>query len=211
MLTCFIKNNFHERGKSTAVYSILAVPLIYVLYSIYSFVRVFRHSQVKAGSKVKTLVIKYMIYSFLYIIFYLPPILLYFMSANQQITKGTTNSWFSFFSSLSTISINLALCVFRIIEGYVKCDWKVFLVNKSLDETIITDSEDQDEVYFDNGRLSREGKKDSVLEFSAPGSSISKRSSKRKVSYIKLISMEFVKGVSKYFNTNFILLFYLII
>jgi hypothetical protein len=142
MLTCFINNSFNDPNKNIAVYSILILPTVYVFYSIYSFVNVFKHRKVKNDSDFKMAVVKYMIYAILYIVFYFPSIILYVISINSDILVNSFLSWFSWFCSLATISINLALCLFRIIEGYVKCHWKALVFHKDLDQSLMTDPHD---------------------------------------------------------------------
>lgn len=138
MLTCFINNNFNDPTKKVAVYSILILPTVYVVYSIYSFVNVFKHRKVKNDYDFKIAVVKYMIYALLYIVFYFPSIILYVISINSDINEYWFLRWFSWVCSLATISINLALCLFRIIEGYVKCHWKALVFHQDLDQSLMT-------------------------------------------------------------------------
>lgn len=187
MLTCFIRNNFRETSKDIAVYSILLFPLIYVIFSVITFIRVFRHRHVSGDSDLKNAVVKYLIYSLLYIIFYFPSILLYILSINQNIPRETFLSWFSYFCSLATISINTALSLFRILEGYVKCNWKAILVHQKLDESLITDSQEE-EIINDIVVPVNDSAKDSLMR--------SASMKLRRGTSWKKISVEMIKGVS---------------
>ena len=188
MLTCFIRNNFRETSKDIAVYSILLFPMVYVLYSIVTFIRVFRHRHVAGDSELKTAVVKYLIYSLLYIVFYFPSILLYVLSINQNIPKETFLSWFSYFCSLATISINSALCLFRILEGYVKCHWKALFVHQRLDESLMTEGPEE-EIINDLKLPINDSIKDS-LTMRTQSMRVRKQTS------WKRISCEIIKGVS---------------
>jgi hypothetical protein len=191
MLTCFIRNNFRETSKDIAVYSILLFPLIYVIFSIYTFIRVFRHRHVSGDSELKSAVVKYLIYSLLYIVFYFPSIILYLLSINQNIPKETFLSWFSYFCSLATISINTALCLFRILEGYVKCHWKALFVHQKLDESLM--SEAQEEEIINEVKI--------PINDSNAGALIRSGSMRiRKLTSWKRISVEIIKGVSLFLN-----------
>jgi len=204
MLTCFIKNNFRDPTKDIAVYSILAMPSIYLVYSIYSFVRIFGQRKVKADYEVKWAVIKYMLYSLFYIIFYFPSIVLYVLSINRDIERASFLSWFSYFCSLATISINLALCIFRILEGYVKCHWKALLVNSDLDQSLMT----EDSEYFNEDNKSNPELKIPINE-SNPNLERNNSENKtplfrsgsnrfRKNTSWKRLSVEITKGVKLY-------------
>lgn len=157
MLTCYIKNNFHETGKDISVFSILITPIVYIVYSIFTFITVFKRRKVQTDRQMKNAIFKYLIYASMYIFFYFPSIILYIVTINHSIQSNTFFSWFSYYCSLATISINLVLCIFRILEGYVKCDWKAFIMNQSLDETLVTenndiinDEENPAEKFYDN-------------------------------------------------------------
>jgi hypothetical protein len=190
MLTCFIKNNFNNPNKDVAVYSILPLPLLYIFYAIYAFVQIFRRRKVQTDREFRVAVLKYLIYSLLYMIFYYPTILFFVISVNAEIELNTGLSWYSYFCSLSTISINLVLCLYRILEGYVKCDWKAMMVHQDLDESLMT--EDSFENYPINDR------KITVASTNTKGISYEKSSSKKKItlnSSWKKVSTEMIKGV----------------
>jgi len=162
MLTCFIKNDFTNPGKEVALYSLLLVPLLYVIYAFYAFVIIFKKRKVAADKEFKIAILKYLLYSILYILFYFPTIILYVFSIGQNISPSTTLSYFSYFCTLSTISINLVLCLFRIMEGYVKCHWKALFINQILDDSLLSD--DQSEYNPDTRKSSMvdEGKETSI-------------------------------------------------
>jgi hypothetical protein len=60
----------------------------------------------------------YLFYSIIYFVFYLPPVILYLISANEHIEKGSNNAWFSFVSAICTVLVNLFLTIWRFIQGY---------------------------------------------------------------------------------------------
>jgi hypothetical protein len=120
MLTCFIKNDFIDPSKDMAVYALLTIPLCFVIYSFYAFVKIFQKRKVQTDRDFKVAILKYLMYSILYILFYFPTIILYVVSINQRTPEGTALSQFSYYCTISTISVNLALCLFRIFEGYVE-------------------------------------------------------------------------------------------
>lgn len=118
MLTCFIRNNFPDHEKGYSVYFVLAIPVIYICYSVISFIRVFLNTKVNRKSPFHRVIVGYFIYSIIYFVFYLPPVILYIISANIKIERDSFISWFSFFSAICTVSINLALSLLRLIQGY---------------------------------------------------------------------------------------------
>jgi len=140
MLTCFIRNKFENNDKLVSIYGILIAPIFYLIYSIYTFVKIFRHRQVKADSELKIAVVKYLIYSLLYIVFYFPSIVLLIITINYDLVEGGWLRWFSYFCCIANVSVNLVLCLYRIGEGYVKCHWKAFFVNADLHESFVTES-----------------------------------------------------------------------
>jgi hypothetical protein len=187
MLTCFIKSDFNNPGKQVAVYSLLLIPLFYVIYAFYAFIIILRRRNVQTDREFKIAIIKYLLYSILYVLFYFPSIILYIFSIGQNILPGTFLSYFSYFCTLSTISINLFLCLFRIFEGYVKCHWKALFVNHNLDDSLI--SEDPSE-YTPGTR------KNSVVD-ERRESSIN-ITPKRNLSLWKKVESDMIKGVKLY-------------
>ena len=138
MLTCFIRNNFIEDydhiNKQYAIYCILAIPIIYVIYTFIKFVKVCTHNKLKPNSDMMKFVKKYILYSFLYIVFYAPPIVLYIVTTNKTITKGHPLGWFSFSSVWCTILFNFVLCFLRIFMGYQNFSWKAIIPCLDIDE-----------------------------------------------------------------------------
>jgi hypothetical protein len=149
MLTCFIRNNFDDdSSKFFALYTILLVPCVYLIYSLYAFIRVFQKRKVKTDKEFKLAIIKYLIYSALYIIFYFPTIILYFLTINKDIYEKTNLSYFSYFCAIANISVNLVLCVFKILEGYVKFEWNP--IKNLLEDSIFTNSDSKDPLINSN-------------------------------------------------------------
>lgn len=209
-----MRNSFPNENKSISVYSILAVPSIYLVYAIYSFVKVFRQRKVQVHYEFRLAVIKYLIYSLLYIIFYFPSIILFLITVNKEIKEGTFVSWFSYYCSLAYISINLVLCVFRIGEGYVKCNWKAFFVHQELDESLMT--EGGNEVPLDNDMVSsshtsNKGDKapDYKIQINNDNSKVSSKNirsySTKRLTAWKKISLDIMQGYIKNFFVGLIL------
>jgi hypothetical protein len=140
MLTCFIQNDFEQINQELAVYSILIIPLIFLIYAVYAFIKVFRIKKVKFNKDIQIKMVRYVIYSGLYILFYFPTIILYFVTINQTtFEKYTFNSWFAYLCTLFNIMINLFLSIFRICEGYVQFPKKLllcFFINPNVYEDV---------------------------------------------------------------------------
>jgi hypothetical protein len=149
MLTCFIRNDFDD-GKFLSVYSILIFPVVFVSYSIYAFIRVFKLRKVRYNHEFKIAIIKYLIYSALYLAFYSPTVILYIVTINQAVyIKYTFFSWFSYLCALSNLLVNLILSIYRIIEGYVKFDIKNFFVKSDTLESECSSQIDQEAVLIE--------------------------------------------------------------
>ena len=183
MLTCFIKNDFNNPGKEVALYSLLLIPLLYVMYAFYAFVIIFKRRKVAADNEFKIAIFKYLLYSILYILFYFPTIILYVLSIGKNLSPGTPLSYFSYFCTLSTISINLVLCLFRIMEGYVKCHWKALFVNQNLDDSLLSDQSE----YNPDTRKSSFVDERKETSINIPP--------KRKLSLWKKLESDMIKGV----------------
>jgi hypothetical protein len=189
MLTCYIRNDFKEWKKDVPVYCILLIPVLYVIYSIYAFISILTKRNVKTNKSFKMAVIKYLIYSALYIIFYFPTIILYLVSVDQTIFQKTFLSNFSYICSLGNITINLALCMYRIFEGYVKCDWKVFLFSDDLEVTGTSSSQSQAEYLIPRNSIMLD------TNYQPPVRKRSRKASNRKGSEWGKIGQEMIKGV----------------
>jgi hypothetical protein len=195
MLTCFIRNNFNnDTGKNIGVYTISLVPLLYLGYCFYAFVIVFKKRKVQNDPEFKLAVIKYLLYSTLYILFYFPTIILNLVTINVNIQEETPLSYFSYLCSIANISINLALCGFRIVEGYVKFDWKLFLFRNDLDETLLSQ---------DNELLPAE-RRDTINTIKSKSRSYSGVRNQRGKTWGKL-SAEIIKGFMRNFFIGLIL------
>jgi len=118
MLTCYVRNNFPNGAKSFSVLFVLFIPVLYILFSLVAFFRIFLNSKVSRSTPFHKTLMGYLFYSIIYFVCYLPPVILYLKSANEHIKKGSTNAWFSFFSALCTVLVNLFLTIWRLIQGY---------------------------------------------------------------------------------------------
>lgn len=96
MLTCFIRHDISNPGQYISMSSLLVVPLGYLGYYIYAFVMIFKKYKVQTNKEFKQLIIKYLIYSLTYMIFYFPIVLLYFLTMNKNITDTPTLRWFAY-------------------------------------------------------------------------------------------------------------------
>ena len=120
MFTCYIRNDWGETSKVMSVYSILLIPIVFLIYAIFIFVKILRHKRVKYNKELQNKMIMYIIYSLLYLIFYSPTVVLYFITINEnQYEKYTFLSWYTYICTMLNISVNLLLSVFRISEGYL--------------------------------------------------------------------------------------------
>src|SRR5574343_69931 len=96
MLTCFIRHDIMNPGHYISMSSLLVVPVFYLGYYIYAFVLILKKYKVQTNKEFKHLIIKYLIYSLTYMIFYFPIILLYFMTINRDITDTPILRWFAY-------------------------------------------------------------------------------------------------------------------
>ncbi len=143
MLTCFIRNQYedNEWGKIITLWCLLILPILCFGFSIYAFIKIFRRRKIQENKEFRLVMIKYLIYSALFIVFYFPTPVLYTTSVNGNIQEKSHRSWFAFviivynikFCVLGNVTINVVLSLFRIIEGYVRFDWKAFCFHKDLD------------------------------------------------------------------------------
>lgn len=104
MLTCFIRHEIKDPGQYISMFSLLIVPVVYLIYYIYAFVSIFRKYLVQSNKEFKILIIKYLFYSLVYVVFYFPIFLLYNLSLNIQISKNTNMSWFSYVKKTKIIN-----------------------------------------------------------------------------------------------------------
>lgn len=96
MLTCFIRHNIQKPGQYFSMSTLLIVPVVYLGYYIYAFVVIFRKYKVQANKEFKILIVKYLIYSLIYILFYFPIILLYLLTMNKDISTEYDLRWFAY-------------------------------------------------------------------------------------------------------------------
>jgi len=57
---------------------------------------IFKKNKIQENRDFKLVMIKFLIYSGLFILFYLPTPILYLATINKNITKGSSAAWFSF-------------------------------------------------------------------------------------------------------------------
>jgi hypothetical protein len=120
MLTCYIRNDWSETSKIMSVYSILLIPITFLCYAICIFVKILKHKRVKYNKDLQFKMIRYLIYSLIYLVFYSPSIVLYILTINQEkYEKNTFLSWYIYICTILNISVNLILSLFRIFEGYL--------------------------------------------------------------------------------------------
>ena len=96
MLTCFIRQKINEPGQYFSMSSLLLVPFAYLGYYIYAFIIIFKKYKVQQNKEFKVLIIKYLIYSLIYMIFYFPIILLYLLTINRSIKESPALRWFAY-------------------------------------------------------------------------------------------------------------------
>jgi hypothetical protein len=156
MLTCYIRNDFDDENV-VSLYSILILPVTFVMYSIYAFIQVFKLRKVRYNKDFKNAIIKYLIYSALFLFFYTPTIILYVASINKAVyIKYTFFSWFSYLCSLANILVNLVLSIFRILEGYVKFEINFLCPKKdNLEESFMTEADQENNLLESDGEGSR--------------------------------------------------------
>ena len=130
MLTCNI-NNFSttdKRGEvhdSVKVFSILILPLFYIISTIYLFIKLYKSRAAIKINESKEEIYKFLAYAFIYALFYFPTILLYIITINEEMTASSFYSWFGYYCFIFNISLNLVLSIIRIFQGHVKISIKI--------------------------------------------------------------------------------------
>ncbi len=120
MFTCYIRNDWIDSTKVLSVYSILLIPVSFLIYAIYIFVKILKHRRVKCNQELQNKMVMYLIYSLIYLVFYSPTTVLYILTINEsKYDKYTPLSWYTYVCTIMNISVNLILSLFRIFEGYL--------------------------------------------------------------------------------------------
>ena len=117
MLTCYIKNDFES--DNVKMYSILILPLFYIINTIFLFVKLYNTRAAIKISESRNEILKFLTYSLFYAVFYFPTIILYIITIGKTVISPTNISWFAYFCYISNISMNLGLSVLRIFQGHV--------------------------------------------------------------------------------------------
>lgn len=128
MLTCYIKNysTIQQTNDTTdliKIYSILIMPLFYIVSTIYLFVRLYKSRLAIKKHEFRREIYKFLAYAFIYAIFYFPTILLYIITINKQIERSTVYSWFSYFCFHANLALNAILSIFRIFQGHTSINF----------------------------------------------------------------------------------------
>ena len=116
---------FDYKEMTTLVISVLFnifFPLGVIIYFIYISNLLLKSRGARKRPPIKALIIKYLIIGFIYILFYAPMIILYFITINHKLEEDTFRSWLSYISYIFLISKDFALCSLRFLFGYVKLD-----------------------------------------------------------------------------------------
>jgi len=133
MLTCYI-NNYSTNKERDAIhdnfkmFSILVLPLFYIISSIFLFVRLYKSRAAIKINESKKEIYKFLAYALIYSIFYFPTIILYLATISKEIKnkdKGdepTFLSYFAYFCFISNVSLNFVLSVLRIFQGHISID-----------------------------------------------------------------------------------------
>jgi hypothetical protein len=130
MLTCNI-NNFSTTDKraevhdSVKVFSILILPLFYIISTIYLFIKLYKSRAAIKINESKKEIYKFLAYAFIYALFYFPTILLYIITINEEMTASSFYSWFGYYCFIFNISLNLVLSIIRIFQGHMKISIKM--------------------------------------------------------------------------------------
>lgn len=101
------------------MYSILILPLFYILNTIFLFIKLYNTRAAIKISESRNEILKFLIYSLFYAVFYFPTIILYVITIGNTVVSPTNTSWFAYFCYISNISMNLGLSILRIFQGHV--------------------------------------------------------------------------------------------
>ena len=98
MLTCFIRNKYepNEWGKIISLWTLLFIPFVCFGYSIYCFIMIFKKRKIQDNKDFKLVIIKFLIYSALFIVFYFPTPLLYTATVNVNVRPDHFRAWWAF-------------------------------------------------------------------------------------------------------------------
>ena len=122
MLSCYIKNYFKpddQIGYYTILMTLL-IKLLILIYLIYLGISVYKNKVVQKKKHFKRFFLKYLVYGFIFILFNIPTMVLYFITLNKTIYSPSFQSYLSFFSAISSITIDFCLCLVNILFGQVK-------------------------------------------------------------------------------------------
>ena len=119
-----MRNDYHINKETdiSATISIalfLGIPVFFIFYGIYLSIAMFRNIEARRNSNYRALIRKYISLGVVYLVFYFPTILLFYLTINKEIHENTFYSWLSYFSSIANITIDFALCSIRILFGHV--------------------------------------------------------------------------------------------
>jgi len=108
MLTCFIRNRYDPDDwlKIISLWALLLLPAVCFGYSIYAFIMIFKKRKIQENKDFRLVMIKFLIYSALFIVFYLPTPILYAVTVNRDIQPSSVSAWFSFVNPLFKYNIN---------------------------------------------------------------------------------------------------------
>lgn len=181
MLTCYI-NNFSTNAKrreshdSVKVFSILILPLFYIISTIYLFAKLYKSRAAIKISESKKEIYKFLAYAFIYALFYFPTILLYIITINEEITASSFYSWFGYYCFIFNISLNLVLSIIRIFQGHVNIN----IISRKEDESgidffndsiSVCESQRSYSINYQVGKIgSSEDNQDVIVDFSGSGS-----------------------------------------
>jgi hypothetical protein len=174
MFTCYIRNDWIDSTKVISVYSILLIPVSFMIYAIYIFVKILKHRRVKCNQELQNKMVMYLVYSLIYLVFYSPTIVLYILTINEdKYDKYTPLSWYTYICTIMNISVNLILSLFRIFEGYLTFPrfLKFFFLWNDSDslsgENLINNSFSESSYGKENERLSVVQRKRNITRFSS--------------------------------------------
>ncbi len=79
----------------------------------------FRNREARSNPNYRALIRKYISMGAVYLLFYFPTILLFYLTINKEIEENTFYSWLSYITAIANITIDFALCSIRILLGHV--------------------------------------------------------------------------------------------
>lgn len=98
MLTVFISNKYEENdwGKIITLWLLFTLPVLCFGYSIYAYIMIFRKRKIQQNVEFRVVIIKFLIYSALFIVFYIPTPILFLITKNTNPEPDSAMSWFAF-------------------------------------------------------------------------------------------------------------------